>query len=122
MKRFTAVLAAGILGSVLASAALAQTPSSGQDPLTLPTKSDPNTVTVPGTLERPAPSPDGDPRTPQQRTRDRRAFDKCVSRVQDRLEDSIGANPVMDSPEDYCSRRMGMKDRNAVPASRYRRG
>lgn len=121
MNRLAILAAAGCLGLALTGAAFAQGASS-PDPLTLPGKSsDNNTVTVPGTLERPAPSPDGDPRTPQQRRRDARAFDRCVAKVQDRLEEAHSANPVMDDPEGYCSQRLGMRDRDSVPASRLRR-
>jgi len=110
-----ALFAAGLHGTALAQGAT--TP----DPVTLPEKNTSETVVVPGTLERPLPPPDGDPRTPQQRRRDARAYDRCVSKAQSRMEDITSANPVADNPEDYCSRRLGMKDRDALPDSRLRR-
>jgi hypothetical protein len=57
--------------------------------------------------------PDGDPRSVGERREDAMAYDKCVLRAH--FMDT--ANPVQGTPEEYCSRKLGMEDRNAVPNS-----
>lgn len=74
-------------------------------------------VTVPGQRELPAPSPTNDTRTNEQRMRDIRAWDQCVMRAQGAAE-SDSNRPQLTSPEEICSRSLGMGSRTAVPDSR----
>lgn len=105
--------AAALTLGFAATAAFAQ---SAQEPLTLPQKGTPSDeVVVPGTVEREVKLPDGDVRSTRQRARDRARFDRCVMRIKDRESDAPGANPVSVSPEEFCSQRLGMRDRNAPP-------
>lgn len=91
------------------------------DPIILPQKGAPSDeVVVPGTVEREVELPQGDIRSARQRARDRSKFDRCVMRINDRESDSPGANPVAVSPEEYCSQRLGMRDRNSPPDRRNR--
>lgn len=106
--------AAALVLAFAATAALAQ--DGGTDPLVLPQKGGSgDSIVVPGTVEREVKLPDGDVRSTRQRMRDRARFDRCVMKVKDRESDSPGANPVGNSPEEYCSQRLGMRDRNAAP-------
>jgi hypothetical protein len=110
--------AATVAAVALAGVALAQT--SATDPLILPQKGASDEVTVPGTIEREVQAPQGDPRSARQRARDRARFDRCVMKLNDRESESPSANPVSLSPEEYCSQRLGMRDRNAEPDRRNR--
>lgn len=74
-------------------------------------------VTVPGQREIPAPSPTNDTRTNEQRMRDIRAWDQCVMRAQGMAE-SDSNRPQLTSPEEICSRSLGMGSRTSVPDSR----
>jgi hypothetical protein len=74
-------------------------------------------VTVPGIIERPVPTPPGDARTPRQRMRDIRNWDRCVLRAQAQA-DTDPMRPQLETPEDYCRERLGMADRLAVPFDR----
>ncbi|MDX2198784.1 MAG: hypothetical protein SF069_07415, partial [Phycisphaerae bacterium] len=76
---------------------------------------------VPGTIDRPVVSPDGDPRTPDQRRRDARAYDRCINRAAARQSENAMANPVGADPEEYCRERLGMVSRDAIPDSRLKR-
>lgn len=117
-----AVVAAGLLGGgLMASQAVAQ--DSGAV-ITLPPKEkepDDGSVNVPGTIDRPVVAPDGDPRTPDQRRRDARAYDRCVNKAAARQSDNARANPVGADPEEYCRSRLGMASRNSIPDSRLKR-
>lgn len=117
-----AVVAAGLFGGgLLASQAVAQ--DSGAV-ITLPPKDeqpDDGSVNVPGALDRPVVAPDGDPRTPDQRRRDARAYDRCVNKAAARQADTDRANPVGADPEEYCRARMGMASRDSIPDSRLKR-
>jgi hypothetical protein len=104
------------LGGAAAFAQSARAP----DPVTLPQKGANDEVVVPGTVEREVKLPDGDVRSTRQRARDRARFDRCVMRVQDRDIDSPSANPVGIAPEEYCSQRLGMRDRNSAPDRKSR--
>jgi hypothetical protein len=79
-----------------------------------PPPADPNSVVVPGAVERPVASPSGDPRSAEQRMRDIRAWDDCVLRAQAAGE-ADPTRPSLDQPEDVCRSRLGMASRNAVP-------
>jgi len=121
-----AVIVAGLLG-----AGMATTGAVAQDSgiITLPSQpkqqrsDDDNTVTVPGTVDRPVAPPDGDFRTPDQRRRDARAFDRCINKASARESDAdrSTANPVSADPTEYCRSRLGMSNRNDIPSSRLRR-
>jgi len=110
------VLAAAL--SLLGAGAYAQS-AREPDPVTLP-KGTGDEVTVPGTVTREVKTPDGDPRSARQRARDRARYDRCVMRITDRDSDSPSANPVSLAPEEYCSQRLGMRDRNAAPDRKSR--
>lgn len=100
------------------SAAFAQ---SATDPLVLPQKGgNSDDIVVPGTVEREVKLPDGDIRSSRQRARDRARFDRCVMKINDRESESPNANPVSTSPEEYCSQRLGMRDRNTAPDRKSR--
>jgi hypothetical protein len=79
----------------------------------------PGDVVVPSGRETPV-SPNADQRTVAERAADIRAWDQCVSRAQ-AMGDSDPNRVQMDSPEDACSRSLGMSSRTAVPASRQTR-
>jgi hypothetical protein len=115
--RTAAVVLALTFAGTAAFAQSATTP----DPLVLPQKGgNSDEVVVPGSVERPVELPNGDVRSTRQRARDRARFDRCVQHVTDRESESPGANPVASSPEEYCSSRLGMRDRNAAPERRTR--
>lgn len=75
----------------------------------------PGDITVPSPLEEPTPQPPGDPRTTEQRMRDIRAWDRCVSRAQAQQSEARPGQAIMDSPEEICSQSLGMRDRTSVP-------
>lgn len=118
-----AVLAAGLLGAgAIGAGAIAQ--DSGVITLPAPPREpepDDGSVDVPGVLERPVAPPDGDFRTPDQRRRDARAYDRCINRAASRQSDNAIANPVGADPEEYCRSRMGMASRDSIPDSRLKR-
>ncbi len=118
-----AVLAAGVLGAgLLGASALAQ--DSGVITLPAPPKEpepDDGSIDVPGALDRPVAPPDGDFRTPDQRRRDARAYDRCINRAAARQSDNAVGNPVGADPEEYCRSRMGMASRDSIPDSRLKR-
>jgi len=111
------VLAAA-LSALMTGAALAQAADPAPvDAETLPGN---DSITVPGQVERPVVAPAGDPRPMSERRRDRRAWDRCVMKVQNRHSDDIGSGvvPVEDSPEQVCSKRLGMASRESIPQDR----
>jgi hypothetical protein len=110
--------AAALALAFLGATAFAQS-ARDPDPVALPKGKD--EVTVPGVIEREVKAPDGDPRSARQRARDRARFDRCVMRVNDRESDSPSANPVSIAPEEYCSQKLGMRDRNSAPDRKARR-
>lgn len=77
-------------------------------------------VVVPGVVQRQVPPPNGDPRSVAERAADIRSWDRCVTRVQSAGE-SDPTRPQLDSPEEVCSRSLGMASRTAVPDSRQPR-
>jgi len=58
-------------------------------------------------------SPDGDPRSSAEIQADQMAYDRCLVSV----PQSDMHHPVESTPEEYCSRHLGMADRNAIPDS-----
>ena len=76
-------------------------------------------MVVPGQRVRQI-TPPGDPRSTSERMEDIRAWDQCVTRVQAAYERDP-MRPQLDSPEQYCSRSLGMSDRDAIPMSRQER-
>lgn len=76
-------------------------------------------IVVPGQRETQVQPPNGDPRSRIERMEDVRSWDQCVTQVQSAFERDP-MRPQMDTPEDYCSRTLGMRDRLAVPDSRRR--
>ena len=114
MIRIAAALLLGFMGTAaFAQSARAPDPN----PVALP-DDEPNTVVVPGTIERPVQLPNGDVRSARQRARDRSRFDRCVMKIQDRDSDSPSANPVGIAPEEYCANHLGMRDRNSQSEGR----
>jgi hypothetical protein len=79
-----------------------------------------NAIVVPGQRDVQVPPPAGDPRSVAERTEDVRAWDQCVTQVQSAFEHDP-MRPQLDSPEEYCSRSLGMANRMAVPESRRTR-
>ncbi len=77
-------------------------------------------LTVPGGRERPVEAPEGDPRTEAERMRDIRRWDECVMRQQGASEGDA-LRPQLTSPEEVCSRQLGMASRRAVPEARRNR-
>lgn len=115
-----AALCLGMGLGLMGTAALAQS-ARDPDPLVLPQKGgNSDEVTVPGVVDREVKLPDGDVRSARQRARDRSKFDRCVMHVQARDSDSPSANPVSIAPEEYCSSRLGMRDRNTAPDRKSR--
>lgn len=81
---------------------------------------DDDEIVVPGVIDRQIPPPNGDPRTASERMSDINAWDRCVTRVQASFE-SDPTRPQLDTPEEACSRSLGMANREAVPDSRIQR-
>lgn len=79
----------------------------------------PGDIVVPGGPDRQV-NPSADPRTQSERMTDIRAWDQCVMRAQS-VGDSDPMRPQMESPEELCSRSLGMSNRTAVPDSRLQR-
>lgn len=74
-------------------------------------------VVVPGQVDRQVTPPAGDPRSNAQRAADIRNWDRCVMQAQN-MGESDPTRPVLDTPEDICSRDLGMANRTAVPQER----
>lgn len=72
-------------------------------------------VTVPGGRELPPPGP-ADTRTNEERMAHIRAWDNCVMRLQNQAEDNP-TRPALETPEEVCSRQLGMADRLSAPNS-----
>lgn len=89
-------------------------------PRPAPRNTDNDEIVVESTRQSQVPPPEGDPRTNSERMRDIRAWDQCVSRAQSSGE-SDPMRPALDTPEELCSRALGMASRTAVPDSRLRR-
>jgi hypothetical protein len=127
MNRFriavAAILSAGLLGAgLIATNAVAQ--DSGIVTLPPPPPKDEpadDTVNVPGAIDRPVAPPDGDHRTPDQRRRDARAYDRCINKVASRQSENARSNPVGQDPEEYCRSRLGMASRDSIPDSRLKK-
>jgi hypothetical protein len=114
------LVACAVFALSIGTAAFAQQ-SGSPDPLVLPEKGrNSDEIVVPGTSEKEVELPQGDVRSAFQRSRDRARFDRCVMRASARENDDPGANPVASSPEEYCSQRLGMRDRNSPPDRRAR--
>jgi hypothetical protein len=106
-------LVACLFSTVMLSSAYAQ------EPIRTQPEPDDDEITVTGRVERPVPAPPGDPRTDAQRMRDIRSWDRCIIRAQSVAggsDDPTRYQPL--SPEEFCSRQLGMADRRAVPISR----
>lgn len=88
-------------------------------PAPRPEPADDDDIIVPGQVERQVLPPLGDPRNRLERREDIRAWDECVSHAQAIFEQDPMA-PALETPEDVCSRSLGMESREAVPASRRR--
>lgn len=82
-----------------------------------PPQGEESEIVVPGVIERPVPTPPGDARSPEQRMRDIRAWDRCVIRAQG-IADSDPTRYQAETPEELCRRSLGMNDRLSIPASR----
>lgn len=76
-------------------------------------------IVIPGQTERQVAPPNGDPRNRIERMEDVRAWDECVTGVQAAFE-TDPMRPQLETPEDVCSRSLGMASRDAVPDSRPR--
>jgi len=82
-----------------------------------PRTTDENEIVVPGVQAQQVQPPHGDPRTQSERMADIRAWDHCVTRMQDQgARDPM--RPDLEAPEDYCRRALHMADRLAVPDNR----
>ena len=77
-------------------------------------------IVVRGQVERQVPAPAGDPRTNEERRADVRSWDQCVMQVQSAF-DSDPMSAQLTTPEEYCSRSLGMADRTGVPIARQNR-
>ena len=102
-----------------AVAAPAPTPAPANERGTFNPNPQDDEVVVPGQRERQI-TPPGDPRSTSERMEDIRAWDRCVMTVQNAYERDP-MRPQLDSPEQYCSRSLGMSNRDAVPMSRQER-
>jgi hypothetical protein len=80
---------------------------------------DDGAIVVPGQREMQVQPPAGDPRSVAERMRDVRAWDQCITASQAAFE-SDPMRPQLESPEEQCSRSLGMASRTAVPDSRRR--
>lgn len=104
-----------------ASAPMTQAPlQSAASGVTLPAEPAPaprgdEDLTVPGGRDIPVPS-GTDPRTNEQRMAHVRAWDTCVMRLQNQAEDNP-TRPALNTPEDVCSRQLGMAGRMSIPDS-----
>ena len=102
-----------------AAAAPAPTPAPANERGTFNPNPQDDEVVVPGQRERQI-TPPGDPRSTSERMEDIRAWDRCVMTVQNAYERDP-MRPQLDSPEQYCSRSLGMANRDAIPMSRQER-
>jgi hypothetical protein len=85
-----------------------------------PPRSASDDVVVRGEYAGQLPPPEGDFRSRAQRNEDIRSWDQCVTSVQSAFERDP-MRPQLDSPEEYCSRSLGMAGRDAIPDSRIQR-
>lgn len=112
------MLLMGALAAFALSTAYAQTAHAQDEPVAAPSpESRPGDVVVRGAIERPVPTPPGDPRTDAQRMQDVRAWDRCVMQAQS-AADTDPTRYQADSPEELCRRNLGMADRTALPVRR----
>lgn len=74
-------------------------------------------IVVPGQVERQVTPPAGDPRSAAERATDIRNWDRCVMQAQN-MGEADPTRPALDSPEELCSRELGMANRTAVPNAR----
>ena len=81
---------------------------------------DDGAIVVPGQRDVQVPPPGGDPRSVAERMEDVRAWDQCITTSQAAFERDP-MRPQLDSPEEVCSRTLGMAGRTAVPISRRER-
>jgi len=100
--------------------AAAPTPSTPTRAPVLTPQTSGDDIVVPGQREQQVLPPNGDPRSNSERMEDIRSWDQCVTRVQAAYERDP-MRPQLDSPEEYCSRSLGMSNRNAIPISRQER-
>jgi hypothetical protein len=106
MKKFVLIAASALV--LIGASATAQTQGGGS-------------VSVPGEAEdiviapnqKRAESPDGDPRSVAEMREHRQAFDKCTVNAPE--PDMF--RPVDSTPEERCSKMLGMRNRNAIPDS-----
>lgn len=78
-------------------------------------QSNPGDINVPAPVEEATPQPPGDARTGEQRMRDIRAWDRCVSRAQGQMDEARPGQAILESPEEICTRALGMRSRESVP-------
>lgn len=118
MKKVAAAIA--ILGVALAAPAMmqgawAQDSQTGSGPpksATVEAKPGSEDVVIAPEAKRATP-PDGDPRSIGEKREQAAAYDKCLLTAKERQM----YDPVGSTPEEYCSRRLGMADRDAIPNS-----
>lgn len=111
------ILVSALALSALTSAAFAQpSPPSGSPgaPPAQPNRE----VVVPAPQVGPAPERPADPRTIQQRDRDRRAFERCVLRARARDDDNAPYNPLAPDPVELCRQKTSMLSGAAAPTRR----
>jgi hypothetical protein len=94
---------------------MAQTPPAQPDPAPQTESDGVEVIAPPQDLPKAQPA---DPRTLQQRARDRRAFERCVLRAQSRSDDAGAYNPLAPDPVELCRQRTSMQTQASVPTSR----
>jgi hypothetical protein len=114
MSKMRMLLGGAALALALAASGAAAA-QSASPPQTINTPSSPGVSedVIIAPQQRRATPPDGDPRSIGEKRAHQAAYDKCVLSA----KEPDMAHPVDSSPEEYCSQRLGMSDRNSVPNS-----
>jgi hypothetical protein len=118
MSRISMILSAGVVAAALAGLCgpgFAQTTASPGPPQSVSVPPAPGTseaVIIAPETKRATP-PDGDPRSIGEKRADQTAFDRCLLNA----PEADMTHPIDTSPDEYCSHRLGMWDRNAIPDS-----
>lgn len=103
--------------SALASTAIAQPAPAGSTTGAPPAQPS-REVVVPAPEVAPAPVRPADPRSIQQRARDRRAFERCLLRARARDDDNAPYNPLAPDPVEICRQKTSMPSGTAAPNRR----
>ena len=116
MSKLSVILSGAVVALALVSGALAQTAQTGSGPpqnASVGPKSGTSEEVIIAPEAKRATSPDGDPRSTGQIHEDQQAWDRCILNA----DHADMTHPADSSPDEVCARRLGMRDRNAIPDS-----